>query len=212
MKICTNPKCNHKGKKQSFSNFHKDKTQPSGYCYRCKDCKKQYIEDTKEDRKKYRKNYYYENREESLKKSYEWRDKNRDLINKRKRERRKNDPMWKLNANISCLIRNSISKNNFFKSNKKWSTLVDYTLEELKKHLENLFENEMCWNNYGEWHVDHIVPIAVFSFESANDEQFKKCWSLENLQPLWAEGNSKKQNKISKHFNNKKLYDKFFNE
>jgi 5-methylcytosine-specific restriction endonuclease McrA len=42
----------------------------------------------------------------------------------------------------------------------------------------------MTWENYGEWRVDHIKPISSFNFTDINDDEFKKCWPLENLQPL----------------------------
>jgi len=47
----------------------------------------------------------------------------------------------------------------------------------------------MTWQNYGEWHIDHIRPLCSFDFESTQDASFKKAWSLDNLQPLWAEDN-----------------------
>ena len=43
----------------------------------------------------------------------------------------------------------------------------------------------MTWDNYGEWHVDHKKPMTLFEFASTDDEGFKECWSLDNLQPLW---------------------------
>jgi hypothetical protein len=54
----------------------------------------------------------------------------------------------------------------------------------------------MSWENYGKWHIDHITPLSSFDIQNYNDENFKKCWSLENLQPLWAEDNLKKSNKV----------------
>ena len=55
----------------------------------------------------------------------------------------------------------------------------------------------MNWDNYGEWHIDHIKPISSFIFESSEDEEFKRCWSLDNLQPMWGIENIKKGNKFS---------------
>lgn len=60
------------------------------------------------------------------------------------------------------------------------------------EHLEEQFKSGMNWDNYGKWHVDHIKPISLFVFTSYEDEEFQKCWALENLQPLWAEENLKK--------------------
>ena len=54
----------------------------------------------------------------------------------------------------------------------------------------------MTWDNYGEWHIDHIIPISYFDYSSYDDETFKICWDLNNLQPLWAKDNLIKSNKL----------------
>jgi len=72
---------------------------------------------------------------------------------------------------------------------------LDYTVEELKEHLEKQFINGMSWNNYGDWHVDHIKPASLFKYTSVEDEGFKECWALSNLQPLWAFDNLSKGDK-----------------
>jgi hypothetical protein len=58
----------------------------------------------------------------------------------------------------------------------------------------------MTWENYGEWHVDHIVPVSAHNFETTEDIDFKKCWDLSNLQPLWATDNMRKNAKLLKPF------------
>lgn len=70
--------------------------------------------------------------------------------------------------------------------------LVGYTLVELMEHLESQFTKGMTWDNYGEWHIDHIRPVSDFNFITHNDSEFKECWSLWNLQPLWAFDNLSK--------------------
>ena len=50
----------------------------------------------------------------------------------------------------------------------------------------------MNWDNYGQWYIDHIIPKAAFNITSPYCDDFKKCWALDNLQPLWAENNIKK--------------------
>jgi hypothetical protein len=56
----------------------------------------------------------------------------------------------------------------------------------------------MNWELYmqGKIHIDHKRPIASFNFNSYKDKEFKECWALNNLQPLWAEENLSKGNKI----------------
>ena len=73
----------------------------------------------------------------------------------------------------------------------------------LKKHLEKQFNTSqetmgMSWNNYGEWHVDHITPIDYFlKNHDFNDVEIQKeCFNYKNLQPMWADENIKKGNKI----------------
>ena len=65
-----------------------------------------------------------------------------------------------------------------------------------KLKLEKQFINGMTWDNYGEWHVDHKLPITYFNFNEVGDEEFLKCWGLDNLQPMWGEENIKKSNRV----------------
>jgi len=66
----------------------------------------------------------------------------------------------------------------------------------------------MTWDNYGKWHIDHVIPTSVFNFEKPEDDDFKRCWSLQNLQPLWALDNIKKGNKLEKPFQPKLIFSK----
>ena len=106
-------------------------------------------------------------------------------------------PKLKLRQNISRSIRYSLNDN---KRNKHWETLVGYTLQDLKKHLEKQFQKGMTWKNYGEWHIDHKIPVSVFNFEKPEDIDFKRCWALKNLQPMWAIDNLRKHDKLEKPF------------
>lgn len=92
------------------------------------------------------------------------------------------------------------SLRNGAKSARHWESLVDFTIDQLKVHLEKLFLDGMTWQNYGKWHIDHKVPIAVFNFSKPEHIDFKRCWSLKNLQPLWAHDNISKRAKITKAF------------
>jgi hypothetical protein len=92
---------------------------------------------------------------------------------------------------IGDFIRADIKKNN----NKPYN-LLGYTMKDLKTHLEKYFSGGMTWEKFhrGEIHIDHIIPKCNFNLKDETD--IKACWSLENLQPLWAEDNLKKRNKI----------------
>lgn len=73
-----------------------------------------------------------------------------------------------------------------------WTEVAGYSVDELMAHLERQFVRGMGWNNMGEWHIDHIVPLATFRYESASDPEFKRAWALTNLRPLWAKENFRK--------------------
>lgn len=79
--------------------------------------------------------------------------------------------------------------------NKAESTtkMLGCTVEELKAHLESLFQPRMSWDNHGEWHIDHIKPCS--KFDLTDPEQQKICFHYTNLQPLWAIDNIRKSNK-----------------
>lgn len=100
-----------------------------------------------------------------------------------KRKRRKTDPLFRLRLNISSCIRKSLISMNLSKRGRKWESLVGYTIQELKEHIEKLFQSGMTWDNYCDWQLDHIIPVSFFKFKSSNDVEFKFCWSLENIQP-----------------------------
>lgn len=127
----------------------------------------------------------------------------RKRMNERRRERRFEDPKFRLNGAFSARIYSSLK---FLKQGQHWEDLVGYTLQDLRQHLESKFDDKMTWDNYGSyWHVDHIVPIAAFTYNSYHDDSFKKCWSLENLQPLCGEDNLLKRDIISEEWNNIEL-------
>lgn len=61
---------------------------------------------------------------------------------------------------------------------------LGYTRQQLVKHIERQFQPGMGWGNYGEWHIDHVIPKNLFDYR--DPEQVRNCWSLTNLRPLWA--------------------------
>jgi len=100
----------------------------------------------------------------------------------------------KINSNFGTALCNYLQGK---KGLVKWQKLVGYTPEELKRHLENKFNNGMSWENYGKWHIDHIIPKSFFVFGSVDDVEFKYCWSLDNLQPMWGIDNKIKHAKLN---------------
>lgn len=102
----------------------------------------------------------------------------------------------KLKHRMRTLLHQKLKRRNINKNYKSTFDATGYSVEELKKHLENQFKPGMTWDNYGEWHIDHVTPDCHFNYNSLYDIEFKKSWSLDNLQPLWAEDNWKKGSKI----------------
>jgi hypothetical protein len=81
------------------------------------------------------------------------------------------------------------------KTGKGGKSVLDYlpfTIDDLKRHLEAQFDPWMSWENYGEWHLDHIKPRCLFRYSSMDDPIFRECWALSNLRPLRSVDNCKK--------------------
>lgn len=73
--------------------------------------------------------------------------------------------------------------------------LLPFTKDQFIDRFELLFKDGMSWDNYGEWHIDHIIPISAFLKEGFNDQKIIN--SLFNLQPLWANENIAKKDKYN---------------
>ena len=168
-----------------------EKRRERGRVYRENNPKK-----VKRSRKEWEKNNPDKNKENKKK----WKEDNPEYYREYSREwgkeRRKNDPMFALNQNISRGIRLSLRSK---KNGAHWEDLVGWTVEECKAHLESLFTEGMTWNNYGngkyQWSLDHRIPISKWNITSVECQELKDCWSLDNLQPLWHTRNIEKGNK-----------------
>lgn len=79
---------------------------------------------------------------------------------------------------------------------KKIERLFDYTIDDLRLHLERQFTRGMSWDRYltGDIHIDHIRPMS--SFDLSDEEQWRACWSLCNLRPMWARDNLVKGSRL----------------
>lgn len=129
-----------------------------------------------------------------------WAAENRERMTLRRRERAavqwKSDPRFRLRKLIAHAIRQSLRTG---KGGRRWESVVGYGLDDLVQHIESQFQPGMTWENHGKhgWHIDHIHPIAAFEFESLDDPQFRECWALSNLQPLWAADNLRKGARVA---------------
>lgn len=165
--------CKNCGKE--FTIKYRGKYNTKGFCSKC----------AKEQ-------WEYNNPENGRERRKQWIQRNPEYMNQYYRQLRKEKPKYRLDCNIGMLIYHSLKDK---KAGRRWETLVDYTLKDLIKHLESLFDQNMTWENYGSyWHVDHIKPRSLFKYTSSDDPEFKKCWALENLQPLEKTANFRKNN------------------
>lgn len=178
--------CNICKEVKPIENF---KRRGKGYRYVCKLCHNIQT-------KKWR----IENKERFAHLVKQWKENNRERwrLNKRRQEsKRRETVIGKLHNSIHNGVYAQLKKG---KKGRGVFLLLGYSPEELKKHLEHQFENGMSWENYGKWHLDHIIPVAAFNIKSSGDLDFKRCWELKNLRPLWAIDNMKKQARLDKPF------------
>jgi len=195
---------------KTINNYHKDKNNKDGHGNICKLCQKQkfnkYYSLNKEKILLRNKQWRMNNSERYKKSLQEWRCNNENYyINYRKNNLDKiksnfkewaKTPKNKLNRNISSAIRRSLKS----KKPGHWEEVVGFKYSELIKRIEPLLLEGMSMENYGAWHIDHIIPVSAHNFQTPEDIDFKKCWSLKNLQPMWAIDNFKKHNKLTKPF------------
>ena len=195
--------CKKCGEIKKISDFVKDKRCKDGHTHCCNICNQKhqskYKDKNKDNIKEYYKNYYSENNKSTLIKAKKYYNENKkNILDKRKIYRNENKN--KINEYNKKYISNKKYIRtwrkllwrclNYFNNPKEDKTinLLGYSPIQLKEHLESLFTEGMSWNNYGEWHIDHIKPVSSFN----KDTHPSIVNALSNLQPLWAEDNLKK--------------------
>lgn len=151
--------------------FHKTKSRPSGHSAFCKSCRGK-----------------IESSPQKL-----------SIRRKRELEYRK-DPKFRLHYAIKGRLWYVLKDHGNGKSQHSTEELLGYSIDDLMKHLEKQFTDDMSWDNYGEWHIDHIIPVSAFNFKTAKDIDFKRCWAMKNLQPMWGSENSSKYDSLDKPF------------
>lgn len=164
-------------------------------CSVCKEVKELtefYKDYRKKDEVKYKPyckscNYTYSKKSrENLKKKPEFIEKRRQYY----KDKRNSDPLYKMSSNFRTLVAAYFNRGGYKKRN-KLNEILGCDFDFLKKHLENQFTDGMNWDNYGKWHIDHIIPVS--SAKSEYDLKMLNHYS--NLQPLWAIDNQKKGNR-----------------
>lgn len=168
----------------------------------CNDCSREYLGSNRalrcipcreEARKIYKQEWQLKNKEHYREYFRLYMSNRKEYNNNYRKNRRKNDPQFRVSENMRTAVYLALRGN---KNERGWQKLVGYSLKDLIAHLEKLFDDKMNWNNYGKWHIDHIKPISLHTYKNTNDKEFKECWALSNLQPLWAKNNQIKYNKL----------------
>lgn len=122
-----------------------------------------------------------------------WVEANRERYNARvaswQQQYKEQNPSFKIACAYRSYISGRIAKVGGRKS-AKFEALVGCTKDQLAAHLETQFQEGMSWDNYGEWHIDHVRPCA--SFDLTDHAQQHQCFHYSNLQPMWALENIKK--------------------
>ncbi len=212
MKMCS--KCNLE---QDLTSFYRDKGGKDGYRNSCKSCdvkrriawskanisnktkdlvsKYKYRRKNPEKRKEYLEKLKSINPNYWAERAKAYREKDISTYRERTRKRdkflRQTDPIYKLRRAISNRINQVVSRGGFTKRS-GIGTMIGCSWIDFKIYLESKFTEGMSWDNYGKWHIDHIVPCA----SAQSEEDLIRLQHFTNLQPLWATDNLRKSDKV----------------
>lgn len=156
--------------------------------------RKQYRVENKEKLNAAMRDWYLKNAEYAKVQAKEYREANREKLNEwgkqYRAEREKSDPVFKLARRLRTLIYLKISTGGYTKRSKT-NVILGCTFEEFKTFIEQKFDDRMSWDNYGQWHLDHIVPVA----SAVTEGDVIRLNHYTNFQPLWATDNLQKGKK-----------------
>jgi hypothetical protein len=117
---------------------------------------------------------------------------NRETKSKRWKERFEGDSLFKFRKLIQNNVRNSFKRKGFSKTS-KCREILGADWDVVKRYFESKFLDGMNWDNQGDWHIDHILPIST----AVTEEDVLRLNHYTNLQPLWAEDNIKKSDVLT---------------
>ena len=140
-----------------------------------------------------RKEYYRNNIEKERIKSKEYYYLNREISQKRtdelKKKKMKEDGFYRMKKNLRDRIRLYLINET---KSKRTKDIVGLDKLEFKTYIQSKFSEGMTWENYGKWHLDHIIPLC----QAKDNNEALLLNHYTNLQPLWAEDNLRKNRKI----------------
>ena len=144
--------------------------------------------------KDFHKKYYEINKETLLAKKRAYFQNNKESRNEYYRNKMQTDPVFLIRSRIRGRFNIALKRQGTQKKNKTME-YIGCSKEELKKYIELQFVDGMSWDNKGKWHIDHIKPLS--SFDLSDEKQVFEAMNFRNLQPLWAQDNIRKSNKIN---------------
>ena len=148
------------------------------------------INNALESVKEYRRNKSKTQREIYLK---DWKKNNPNWMNEYIKKRNKEDKVFRFRNSLRQLIITSFKRGSFnYKKKTKTEFILGCTILEFRNYIESKFTKGMNFENHGEWHLDHIIPLA----SATTEEEIINLNHYTNFQPLWAEDNRSKGKKI----------------
>lgn len=197
--------------------FNKNRNTATGLTYECKPCQgnksNNYYKENKEEQSIKQKEYYLAVREEKLLYQKEYQKKHKDrlkeygrlynLNNRDKKnalgrvyetKRKAEDPIYKfkhrVRSMVYCSFKRSLTGN--YRKSQRTEDILGCTMNDFIDYISSKFTEGMSLDNHGDWHIDHIIPLA-----SANsEEEITKLCHHTNLQPLWGTDNMVKGKKM----------------
>jgi hypothetical protein len=193
---------------KELTEFYKDKSRSSGLSSKCKVChninthrKRKLKKETDPEYRKFANRKRTEQKKRKMLENPEY----RKLVNQKKEKRNvireSKDPVYKLKRKMRHSLRDAFRRKGYSKNTQSQEILgADWNT--VKKYFESKFVDGMSWDNQGDWHIDHILPIST----AINEEDVLRLNHYTNLQPLWAEDNMKKSDVLTEESYLKQLY------
>lgn len=135
----------------------------------------------------YDRDYYRTHKPQIRERKRKWQKRNMVRICRHQAERKRENLQYRLTCNLRARLNRAI------RGKYKGGSAVDdlgCSIEKFVEHIASLFKSGMKWDNYGEWHLDHVKPLCLFDLSDRNE--CLKAVHFTNYQPLWATENLSK--------------------
>ena len=142
-----------------------------------------------EAKRVYVREWKQKNKERIAKNNAEYKRNNADVIRVQRRGYQRTLLATNVQAKIKLALRKRINSVFVKGITKPRSAVIALgcSIEHFKTHIESKFSEGMSWDNYGKWHLDHIVPLSAYDL--TDPVQYDSACHWSNIQPLWASDN-----------------------